>query len=375
MRGMNSAPEISDARAAQKPSIAHRARGVPFFEPKLDALLTQHLATALDEPFYWNRLLCQEALDAPAGVSPCLDRAAEAVVRRFEAVTAFSNGPFNSLAFSLWRRTGRPFFRTLFETLARAPLRESKWSAEGAWMHPQGKRGAGWALLVDSFQEDAARLMRLAWLWRLESGPNREAGELEFAALRQFEIHRKILRDSITGLWRNGRGWNPRRANELSPGAWSRGHGWLLRGLTACLEYSSDPKIRSRLADLIHETAEALWRVRDARGLWHALLHRPPEQSPAESSGSAMIAAGLLAGVRLRALPARPYAAGARRAARVLFSEFVTSDGRVRGVCPGPGPLTDETPCLIPEFPAGNPHGAFALTGLAGELLRRRGRR
>ena len=55
-------------------------------------------------------------------------------------------------------------------------------------------------------------------------------------SLEQFRIHRRVLRNPETGLWSQGRGWldDP---EELSPGAWSRSHGCLIRVVVETLEY------------------------------------------------------------------------------------------------------------------------------------------
>jgi len=353
-----------------EPLLSVEGRTALFFEEKLEALLTRELPEALSLPFYWNHLLCQEILDAPAGALPCLDAAADTVLRHFTRASDLSNGPFNSFLFSLYRRTGDARLRTDFEALARLPLLSLSLSPEGAWTHPRGKFGEGEALLIDSFQEESSRLFRLAGLLHHEKYPESDADALEHLALRQFELHRDILRDPANGLWHNGRGWVHVDPQALSPGAWSRGHGWLLRGLCASLEFAAVPTVREGLAGLIRETADALLRVQDEDGLWHALLHLPATESPVDSSGSAMIATGLLAGVRLAALPENPYAECAQLAARSLFELYVTPDGRVVSICPGPGPLSDESFYRVRVFSDENPHGAFAMVGLAAELLR-----
>lgn len=353
-----------------EPCVSYGKRGSFFFEAKLEAILSREVPGALQVPAYWNQLLCQEILDAPIGALPCIDAAAEQVLSASMGQDDVFNGPFNSLLFSLYRRRGDTRHREAFEALARLPLHAISLSPEGAWTHPRGKFGEGEALLIDSMQEEASRLLRLAWLLRTEGLLDSDADALEALSLRQFELHRALLRDPVSGLWNNGRGWRQDDPQALSPGAWSRGHGWLLRGLCASLEFAAVPTVREGLAGLIRETADALLRVQDEDGLWHALLHLPATESPVDSSGSAMIASGLLAGVRLAALPENPYAECAQLAARSLFELYVTPDGRVVSICPGPGPLSDESFYRVRVFSDENPHGAFAMVGLAAELLR-----
>ena len=172
-------------------------------------------------------------------------------------------------------------------------------SPEGAIMHSRGeKRGGGQAILIDALQDYASRM---AMLGKVTDDPTayREAAE-------QVRIHRELLRDPKTGLWCQGRGWREDR-DEFSPGAWSRGHGWLIKGM------------------------------------WHCLLHLPPEQSPAEVSGTALIAANFALALDAGLLEGRQYRNAAWRAFRAV-STYVDQDGSVDSVSPGPGPLRKLSP-------------------------------
>jgi len=261
---------------------------------------------------------------------------------------------------SLWER----HLRELREMLSRAVV-----SPEGAWLHPAPNAG-GWALLLDGFQEEASRLAKGAKLLRGITGETETAEVWEGLCMRQFQIHRDILRDPRTGLWHNGRGWIAREPGQLSPGAWSRGHGWLLRGLVESMEaLPRDGVPFQTLRGMLLELSETLGNLQDAEGMWHVLLQRPPEDSAAESSGSALIAAAWLKALRLDLLPASCGAA-AMRTARALARRFVDAEGRVLSVSPGPGPLSSETPYLNNALADGDAHGDLAISFLLSECLR-----
>lgn len=286
----------------------------------------------------------------------------------FEAQSTALHGPFQSFNFEAFLGTGSPIWRDAFVQTALKPFHADRpRSAEGAWLHPGGKWVGGHAILMDSFQEEASKAIKLAWLLNegRASAPM-SALDLEMAALEQFEIHREILRCPTTGLWHNGRDWLP---GELSPGYWSRGHGWLLRGLTESLFYAREPVVIARLTCILREVAEALLAVQRPDGLWRAILHLSDVESPPETSGSAMIAAGLLRGITLGVLVDESIEERALHCARTLMETCFSNEGTVLGACRGPGPLISLEEYLCPcDFPPNEPHGVSALLMLLNEL-------
>ena len=265
------------------------------------------------------------------------------------------NGPFNSLLFSLAEATGRGAWFSRFEKLALSVF-ELPRSPEGAWLHPRGQFGDGHAVLLDSFQEEAARLVKLAKRYRL-TGEEGRAGELEKEAVVQFRIHRRILRNPATGLWHNGRGWREEDSMALSPGAWSRGHGWLLRGLVSCLEVLPEGAARVQIASLFLETVDTLLPLRNPNGCWPVLLHRAGTGSPTETSGSAMMASALLKAERLRIPLPKGAAAAAGECVSRLAHDCLSETGEVSRVCPVRGRCKTRPHIRIPGA------GTMARTG------------
>ncbi len=280
-----------------------------------------------------------------------------------------ASGPFNSLTFTLYRKTGQEIWLQAFMYEAIMPLLAKHVSAEGAWTHSRGKYGDGHAMLIDSFQEEASAVIKLSWLMRrgdVEDLPRLQATpeELEHRAVEQFLIYRSILRDPQTGLWHNGRGWLP-CGDVLSPGFWSRGHGWLLRGLCEAMDYlPGNAPGRGELAAIARELAESLMVIRHSDGMWTALLNQP--DSPPESSGSAMITGSLFRLIRNGTLDEERYIQLVLRSVQTLLRDYLDEQGHVLHACHGPGPLVSiEDYTAGNTYPPDNPHGVAAFLYLA----------
>ena len=278
-----------------------------------------------------------------------------------ETPVSFRAQPFGSLTSLLAEESGDRAWLDVFLKESRAYRREIPRTPEGAITHPRGKaRGGGDAVLIDALQEYAGRMARTGRL----------TGDEEYfeEAVRQFRLHRAIVRDPATGLWSQGRGWIGGEPDRLSPGAWSRGHGWLIRGMVETLR--SLPPESAGAAELrgyLEELADALLPLQRPDGLWPTLLHRPPEDSPPEVSGTALIAGYLGIALADGFLEGDGYEAAARRAYAAL-PRFVRADGVIESVSPGPGPLEAEAPYAVAAFPPGEEHGPFALfTAATGE--------
>lgn len=270
---------------------------------------------------------------------------------------------FTCLTYGLYQATGDRAWLPVFLDESRKCLAGETRSPEGAVMHPRGRqRGGGHAMLLDSTQEYVARMARAG----------KHSGDHAFfaEAAKQIRLYRSIVRDSNTGLWHQGRGWIKDQPDTVSPGVWSRGHGWLLRGLTAALaEMPRDSAEYREMQAALVELADALVVRQQPSGMWHCLLDRPATASPAESSGTAMIATALARATREGTLQGDKYRDAARRAFEAL-PKYVDDAGIVLSVSPGPGPLESETPWLVESFPPGNDHGPFALIFAAAESVR-----
>ncbi len=244
------------------------------------------------------------------------------------------------------------------------PMRGEIWrDPAGIILHPRGqKRGGGEAMLIDAMQEYAARCARM--------GAATGDGWWHDECARQFREYRRILRDPATGLYSQGRGWLKDKPEALSPGTWSRGHGWLIRGMEQSLRslpQGSAPY--NEVLGYLTEMADALIKVQRPDGMWPCLLNRPAAETPPETSGTGMIAYHLARALHDGRIRDTRYKEAAMKAFSAL-PDYVRPDGVVLSVSPGPGPLEEEETWLKPEYPPGDPHGAFAiLYAAAGEKL------
>jgi|GEM_PF-892904 len=277
----------------------------------------------------------------------------------------FGRGPFNCLLYWMSLESDQPEWLNAFERQTREYRAQVHRSPEGAIEHPRGaRRGGGHAMLIDALQDYASRMAMLG----------QTTGDPAYfrEAVDQFRIYRAIVRDPATGLWSQGRGWLD-EPKTLSPGAWSRGHGWLIRGMVDTLILMPpDSNEAAELRGYLRELGDALIQVQQPDGMWHCLLHRPPRESPPETSGTALIAGNLAVAVAEGFLESERYAKAAELAFKAL-PQYVDDDGVVLSVSPGPGPLFEVEPWAVERFPPGDQHGPFAIffAALGQDSLRR----
>lgn len=219
-------------------------------------------------------------------------------------------------------------------------------------------------MLIDSLQEYAARMAKASWLAGGDADLAHECAE-------QFLMHREALRDPNTGLWRQGLGWED-DPSRLSPHTWSRGHGWLVRGLVESLRYLPEGEAAERMGGILTEMLTALAACQVDDGMLHAILDLPRDLSPAESSGTALVAGyaahalneGLIAGETIERFTHRALKAVGRR---------IGPDGMILAACEGPGPLSSADLGKyrnVESFPPDDEHGAGAiLFALAGGIV------
>ena len=272
-----------------------------------------------------------------------------------DAVVPYEQRPFGHLGYNLYRCVGDPRIARAFVESTRRMREQVDRSPDGFILH-RPSRGEP-AILLDFMQDYIARMARAGAL----------TGELSFhaEAVKQARLHRDLLCDPNMGLWRQGRGWDQENPDALAPGAWSRGQGWVLRGLADAVE-SMPPGneggdlLRIYLVDLL----EDLLPHQDAAGFWHCLVDRPETESMQETSGTAMVAAALYRALKAGWVADSRFRIAADRAFEAVAGR-VDPDGRVRGACVGPGPLHDHLleRYAKPVVTEDEPHGWFAVLG------------
>jgi rhamnogalacturonyl hydrolase YesR len=165
------------------------------------------------------------------------------------------------------------------------------------------------------------------------------ADYVDLAVFETLELYR-ILRDTRTGLVRQGRGFAGKGV--ISDDNWSRGNGWGAVGLAALVRDlpATHPK-RKEVETLARDFFTAVLRHQNKDGLWHQEMTDPTSYT--ETSGSGLLLYGL--GVMLeKGLLDRSHEAAFRRGLGALPA-YIAADGSVSHTCIGclcPGQGTKE---------------------------------
>ncbi len=283
-----------------------------------------------------------------------------------EANISWKTQPFGCLTWALYEASKDERWLDAFRNQTNDLLQNVWRGPDDELLHPRGKsRGGGYAMLIDAMQEYVARMARMAAV-----SPQGQSPYLN-EVVKQCEYYRATLRYRQNGLWSQGRGWVMEFPEQLSPGAWSRGHGWLLQGFTRALEVlPENSEAQEVVQSNFRELCASLLPLQQPDGSWHTMLSRDPAESPIDISGTAMIATAMSKGMRKGWLQNPAYAVAAEKSF-ALLPKYVTAEGKVLSVSPGPGPLRSEEDYLVKDFPADNDHGIFAVLFAAAEQQRR----
>lgn len=160
----------------------------------------------------------------------------------------------------------------------------------------------------------------------------------------QFMTVRTRMRDQKTGLYYHG--YDESRAmpwantqTGCSANFWSRSLGWLVMALTDTLQGMDEQLYYEyrMLQQMLRELVTALMPWQDESGMFWQVTDHPGEAGNyLETSGSAMIAYGILKAVRLRLLPARFRAMGEKAFLGVTEKRLtIDDDGELTlgGIC------------------------------------------
>jgi unsaturated rhamnogalacturonyl hydrolase len=157
-------------------------------------------------------------------------------------------------------------------------------------------------------------------------------------AVEQVLIHAQLLQNPTTGLYHHA--WDATNGRYLGAVYWCRGNSWPMVAAAELLAaLPADHPQRAAVLTSFQRQAAALALHQLPSGLWPTVVTRPDFY--AESSGSAMIAYGLLRGVRAGWLDAAQFGPVAQRARFGLWQQVV-ADGTVRGVSAQTGPMLHE---------------------------------
>ncbi|MCR5094063.1 MAG: glycoside hydrolase family 88 protein [Lachnospiraceae bacterium] len=203
--------------------------------------------------------------------------------------------------FYLYEKTGKEKYRRAMD-LVRSQLDTMPRTKEGNFWHKQIYPNQVW---LDGLY------MAQPFYMAYETRFNNMQGCLD--SFRQFQNVEKYMRDPETGLYYHGYDesremyWADPETG-CSPNFWLRSMGWFTLGLvdTAAAMDESMYYERSYLTGMLCNLAESLLPFQDKSGMFYQIVNRADDpRNYLETSGTALIAAALLRGVRLGFLPGR----------------------------------------------------------------------
>ncbi len=147
----------------------------------------------------------------------------------------------------------------------------------------------------------------------------------------QILNHIKYLWNRYEGLFYHG--WNFDGMHNYGRVMWGRGNSWYTLGIMEYLEtFHGSSSMRRYFLSVFCSQAETLRKCQDPSGLWHTVLNRP--DTYLEASATAAFLAGIMKGVRLGVLEAKPFLPVIERGIEGMCS-LIDPDGAVRQVSYG----------------------------------------
>ena len=230
--------------------------------------------------------------------------------------------------FPVYRMTGKEKYRRAAEMLHRT-LEEQPRTKEGSFWHKKIYPDQVWLDGIYMAQPFEA-------LYQLTFG-NGDVSDI----LKQVRTVREKMRDPVTGLYYHG--YDASRTafwadpeTGLSRCVWLRALGWFFMALADLAEILPAGTEQAGIAEIFRDLAKSVARYADPEtGLyWQVVDQGGREGNYLESSGSSMIACGMLKGQRLGLLD-REYGALAAKTFGTLCSRLAWKDGEpeLGGIC------------------------------------------
>lgn len=168
--------------------------------------------------------------------------------------------------------------------------------------------------------------------------------------MNQFNQVRNYLYDEASGLYYHAydeykdRKWADPETG-LSPNFWLRSIGWYIMALADCYELASEEiyEVKARFAELLREALRSVLRYQDQESrLFYQLIALPEaEGNYLETSGSLMIAYGIIRGCRLGALLEEKYLSSGKEIYQAVLERKMYQDeegmSHLSGTCASAG--------------------------------------
>ena len=230
--------------------------------------------------------------------------------------------------FPVYRMTGKEKYRRAAEMLHRTLAGQPR-TTEGSFWHKKIYPNQVWLDGIYMAQPFEA-------MYQMTFG-NGDVSDI----LKQVRIVREKMRDPVTGLYYHG--YDASRTafwadpeTGLSRCVWLRALGWFFMALADLAEILHDGAERAEIAGIFSDLATSVARYADPEtGLyWQVVDQGNREGNYPESSGSSMIACGMLKGARLGILDTA-FAELGRKTFGTLTDRLVWKDGEpeLGGIC------------------------------------------
>ncbi len=230
--------------------------------------------------------------------------------------------------FPVYRMTGKEKYRRAAEMLHRTLAGQPR-TTEGSFWHKKIYPNQVWLDGIYMAQPFEA-------MYQMTFG-NGDVSDI----LKQVRIVREKMRDPVTGLYYHG--YDASRTafwadpeTGLSRCVWLRALGWFFMALADLAEILHDGEERAEIAGIFSDLATSAARYTDPEtGLyWQVVDQGNREGNYPESSGSSMIACGMLKGARLGILDTA-FAELGRKTFGTLTDRLVWKDGEpeLGGIC------------------------------------------
>ncbi|MBC2608096.1 glycoside hydrolase family 88 protein [Pelagicoccus albus] len=233
----------------------------------------------------------------------------------------------------LWERSEEPKLQKAVDQL-RTQLVDHPRTSEGAFWHKQIYPNQVW---LDGVYMGMPFLAHYSELF--------EKGKSTKEAVHEFEIARKHMRDSKTGLYYHG--WDESREQEwankstgLSPEFWARGYGWYTMAMVDILDFvpESEKKLRKSMIDMIAEVADSLVASQDPEtGVWYQVMDKPDAAGNYTESSASSMFVYFLSKAMNKGYLSEDYKEAALKGYQGLIDEFITfhADGAIslKDVC------------------------------------------
>ena len=230
--------------------------------------------------------------------------------------------------FPVYKRTGKEKYR-----------KAAKMLHQTLKSHPRTKEGSFWHKKI---YPDQVWLDGIYMAQPFEAMYQQTFGDSDVSdILRQVRTVKQHMRDPKTGLYFHG--YDASRTafwadpeSGLSKSIWLRALGWFFMALADLYELLPDGPERTETAEIFHDLAKSIAYYADPEtGLyWQVVDQGGKEGNYLESSGSSMIAYGMLKGVRMGLLEGE-YGALGRKTFGTLTDRLVWKDGEpeLGGIC------------------------------------------